>query len=49
MGPGDVQRRVLLGRYPTLDEAEKVRASLGPVLNSARVIRGELERLRVIP
>ena len=48
--PGDVQRRVLLGRYATAEEAEKVRASLGPVFSTtARVIRGEFERLRVIP
>ena len=50
MGPGDVQRRVLIGRYATIDEAEKVRASLGPVLNTtSRVISGDVERLRVIP
>jgi general secretion pathway protein A len=50
VAPGDLQRRVLLGRYATLEEADKVRASLGPVLSSTtRVIRGELERLRVIP
>jgi general secretion pathway protein A len=50
IAPGDVQRRVLLGRYATPEEAEKARASLGPLLSStSRVIRGELERLREIP
>jgi general secretion pathway protein A len=49
MGPGDVQRRVFLGRYPTRQQAEKVRDSLGAVLSSSRVIRGEMERFRVIP
>ncbi len=49
MAPGDVQRRVLLGRYATREEADKVRAGLGPVLSSSRVIAGEVERLRAIP
>jgi cell division septation protein DedD len=49
MAPGDRQRRVLLGRYASREEAERVRDSLGPVLNSSRVIPGEMERFRVIP
>ena len=50
IAPGDVQRRVLLGRYATLEEADTVRQSLGPVLSTtSRIIRGEVERLRVIP
>ena len=50
VAPGDTQRRVLLGRYTTREEADKVRASLGPVLSTtSRVIPGEMERLRVIP
>ena len=46
---GDVVRRIYVGRYATRQQAEQVRAGLGPPLNAARVIPGELERLRVIP
>jgi type II secretory pathway predicted ATPase ExeA len=46
---GDVVRRIYIGRYATREEAEQVRARLGPPLNAARVIPGELERMRVIP
>ena len=46
---GDVVRRILVGRYATQAEAEQVRARLGPALSAAFVIRGEFERLRVIP
>jgi hypothetical protein len=46
---GDVVRRIYIGRYATRQQAEQVRAGLGPPLNAARVIPGELERLRVIP
>ena len=50
MAPGDIQRRVLVGRYATLEEAEKVRASLGPIFSTtSRIVRGETERLRIIP
>jgi general secretion pathway protein A len=49
MAPGDVQRRVLVGRYATREEAERVRADLGPAMSLSRVIRGAQERLRVIP
>ena len=41
MAPGDLQRRVLVGRYATREEAEKARAALGPVMMSlSRVIPG---------
>jgi general secretion pathway protein A len=46
---GDVLRRIFVGRYPTREEAERVRSELPPALSSARVIRGELERRLVIP
>ena len=49
MAPGDVQRRILVGRYDTREEADSVRQKLGPLANLARVIPGELERLRIIP
>jgi general secretion pathway protein A len=46
---GDVLRRIFVGRYATREEAEKVRAELGPPMNASRVIPGELERRLVIP
>jgi hypothetical protein len=46
---GDVLRRIFVGRYSTREEAEKVRRELGPAMSAARVIPGELERLRIIP
>ena len=49
IAPGDVQRRVLIGRYPTQEEADAVRQKLGPTMNQARVIPGEIERLRTVP
>lgn len=49
IAPGDVQRRVLVGRYPTEEEADAVRQKLGPAMNQARVIPGEVERLRIVP
>ena len=49
MAPGDMQRRVLVGRYATPEEAEKVRLQLGPAMSTSRVISGAQERLRVIP
>jgi cell division septation protein DedD len=48
-GPADIRRRVLVGRYPTQEEADAVRQKLGPAINAARVIPGELERLRLVP
>ena len=46
---GDVLRRIFIGRYATREQAEQARAGLKAPLNAARVIPGELERLRVIP
>ena len=44
----DIRRRVLIGRYATREEADAVKAKLGPALTDARVIPGELER-RLVP
>ncbi|MFA5907699.1 MAG: AAA family ATPase [Vicinamibacterales bacterium] len=49
VAPADLQRRVLVGRYPSREEADAVRQKLGPAMNDARVIPGEIERLRVVP
>ena len=49
MGPGDIQRRLFIGRYSTREEADAVRQKLGPAMNDARVITGEMERYRFIP
>jgi hypothetical protein len=47
---GDILRRIYVGRYPTREEAERVRSGLDPVLStSSRVIPGEIERMRVMP
>ncbi len=46
---GDIRRRVLVGRYATREQADAVRQKLGPVTNDARVIPGEMERLRLVP
>jgi hypothetical protein len=48
MAPADLQRRILLGRYATREEAEAARQKLGPAFASARVIPGAQERLRVL-
>ena len=49
MAPEDVQRRLLIGRFATREEAEAARAKLGPIFNDARIIRGSQERLPVLP
>ena len=49
MAPGDIRRRILIGRYPTREEADAVRQQLGPAMNESRVIPGERERLRIVP
>ena len=49
MAPGDLRRRLLVGRYPTREEADAVRQKLGPAMTDARVIPGEIERLRIVP
>jgi general secretion pathway protein A len=48
VAPGNLQRRVLLGRYTTREEAEAARARLGNDFATAVVILGWQERLRVI-
>ena len=49
MAPGDIRRRILIGRYPTPEAADAVRQQLCPAMNESRVIPGELERLRIVP
>jgi general secretion pathway protein A len=49
VAPGDVQRRVLIGRYATRQEAEAACATVKTQITDARVIPGEAERLRVVP
>jgi len=49
MAPEDVQRRILIGRFPTAAEAEAVKQTLGPGFANARPIPGAMERLRVVP
>ena len=49
LAPGDVQRRILMGRFPTRADAEAARGRLPPALSAARVILGEYERFREIP
>ena len=47
---GDILRRIYVGRYPSQAEAEKVRTQLDPALGkTARIIPGEIERMRVLP
>jgi general secretion pathway protein A len=48
MAPGDLQRRILLGRFATLEAAEAARQKLGPLAATARVIPGSQERFRVL-
>jgi cell division septation protein DedD len=48
MAPNDVQRRVLLGRFPTREEADAALAKLGALFSTARVIPGAQERVRVL-
>ena len=48
MAPEDIQRRVLLGRYATREEADAVREKLGKEFATARVIPGAQERLRIL-
>jgi len=49
IGPGDLRRRVLIGRYPTSEDADAVRQTLGSAMNDARVIPGDIERRRLVP
>ena len=48
MAPDDLQRRLLLGRFATREEAEAARDKLGPSFAGARVIPGAQERARVL-
>jgi hypothetical protein len=48
-GVDDIRRRVLVGRYPTREDAEAVKQKLGPAMNDARVIPGAIEWLRLVP
>jgi general secretion pathway protein A len=48
MGPEDVQRRVLIGRFASREDAEAMRAKLGPAFADARVIPGAQERVRTL-
>ena len=48
MGPDDLRRRLLLGRYPTREAAEAARLQLGAAFVTARVIPSAIERLRTI-
>jgi len=48
MAPDDLQRRVLLGRYMTREDADAVLKKLGPAFPNARIVAGAQERLRVI-
>ncbi len=49
VAPGDVRRRLLIGRYPSREDADAIRQKLDPTMNEARVIPGELESRRVVP
>jgi general secretion pathway protein A len=44
----DVQRRILIGRFPTREEAEAALEKLGAPFTTARVIRGSQERVPVL-
>ena len=47
---GDIIRRIYIGRYATMEEAQRVQSTLGPVFSTtSRIIPGELERRRIIP
>ena len=48
-GPGDIRRRLLIGRYQTREDADAVLAKFAALLPGATVIPGEHERLRVVP
>jgi general secretion pathway protein A len=48
MGPDDLQRRVLLGRFANREDADAALAKLRPAFATARVIPGAQERVRVL-
>ena len=45
-GPGDLRRRLLIGRYQTRDEAEALLMKYAPIMPGASIVLGEQERLR---
>jgi general secretion pathway protein A len=48
MAPDDVQRRILIGRFATREEADAVLQKIGTEFKTARVILGAQERLRLL-
>ena len=48
VAPESVQRRLLIGRFATREQAETAKQKLGPAFAAARVIPSEQERLRVM-
>lgn len=48
VAPDDLQRRILVGRFLTREEAETAKQKLGQAFASSRVIPGAQERLRVM-
>lgn len=48
MAPEDLQRRLLIGRFATREEADAMLAKLRPAFSNAQVIPGAQERLRII-
>ena len=48
MAPDDMQRRILLGRFATREDAEAAREKLDPQFTTARIIRGSQERVPLL-
>jgi cell division septation protein DedD len=48
MAPEDLQRRVLLGRFASRDEADATLQKIAAAFPTARVIPGNIERVRVL-
>jgi cell division septation protein DedD len=48
VAPGDIRRRVLIGRFATKEEADGYVKKLGPLAKDALVIPGYMERFRVL-
>lgn len=49
IAPDDVQRRFLIGRFPTREGAEAAKTKLGPLFADTRIVRGSQERLPILP
>jgi general secretion pathway protein A len=47
-GPGDLRRRLLVGRYQTREDADEALQKVADIMPGATVIRGELERFRLV-